>query len=262
MINCNFDCEIDEDRMTYKVLVSGVNIKTVNNVSLLNSGNIDTAATSDNYTELWLKFDGSNNSTNFVDSSPNDFLIIPFGTPIISTAESKFGGSSLYLNGSSGLSLNSINFKSNWTIESWFRTSTAGYTTIICQDAGGGNEWTLLIDPDGSTSYYNLSYPTGNPLFNDNTSVNNNIWHHVAISRDKTSIYFYLDGVRKATVNNLTSFDYSTITPVRIGFMPNYGRFFNGYIDNLRISKKAQYTPVLYPNGFTLPDVDFNVTAL
>ncbi len=226
-----------------------------------NNNNGGTTSNTPDYTELLLKFNGPNNSTDFIDDSKNDYLIIPSGNPIISTNESKFFGSSLYLNGSSALSLPSINFKSNWTIETWFKTLNAGYRCIICQDAGGGNEWALLIDPDGSTSYYNIAYPNGNPLFNDNIIINDNLWHHIAISRDKSSIYFYLDGVLIGNKNNLTNFDYSTATPIRIGFMPSYGRYFNGYLNYLRISSKAIYTPYLYPNGFTVPDYNFNVTA-
>ena len=51
-----------------------------------------------------LHFDGANNSTVFTDNSPfNQTVAVVTGTPKISTAMSRFGGSSLYLDGSSSI---------------------------------------------------------------------------------------------------------------------------------------------------------------
>lgn len=249
--------------MTYQPLISGTNIKTIDNQPILGSGNITIGGTSQpDSTELWLKFNGANNSTDFIDESKNNYLIVPLnGNPIISVIESKFGGSSLYLNGSSSLAAPSINFKTDWTVELWFKTNSSGYITLCAQDAGNANEQTFLITPVGCLVYYNYAYPV-NPVLDDNKIINDNLWHHTALVRDKKSIFLYIDGVLKQSLSNLVSLDYATITPFRIGFMPSYGRFFTGYIDNLRISSKAIYTPTLYPNGFTLPDESFNVTAL
>ena len=48
---------------------------------------------------LFLKGNGSNGSTNIIDSSPTPKTISVFGTAQISTAQSKYGGSSLYFDG-------------------------------------------------------------------------------------------------------------------------------------------------------------------
>ena len=76
-------------------------------------------------TLVLLHFDGANNSTVFTDSSPfNQTVSVVTGTPKISTAMSKFGGSSLYLDGSSSIKIpNNANLNLGtgvFTIEFWF----------------------------------------------------------------------------------------------------------------------------------------------
>lgn len=60
--------------------------------------------TPDGFVKLWMQFDDINNSTNFIDSnnSPKTILI-PQAGPVISTDQSKFGGSSGLFKGGSGI---------------------------------------------------------------------------------------------------------------------------------------------------------------
>lgn len=252
--------------MTYKPLISGSNIKTINNVPVLGSGNLDTSATANNYTELLLSFNGTNNSTNFVDESKNNYLIVPTGTPIISTTESKFGGSSLYLDGSSYLSTTNTYFKSDWTIECWIKTNSTAIMTIISQEVGNfANSQSFLLNiasPTPSIDYYNSSIGGSAAMINNNTNVLDNQWHHLALVRNKFNAYLYSDGLLKATYSDWKALNISNNAPFVIGSHISYGRSYTGYMDSFRISSTAIYTPILYPNGFSLPDVNFNVTAL
>ncbi|HEY9701241.1 MAG TPA: hypothetical protein V6C58_02290, partial [Allocoleopsis sp.] len=65
-------------------LISGTNIKTINGNSLLGSGDliISGGESTIDYTELWLKFNGANNSTDFVDDSKNNCLVARTGAVI------------------------------------------------------------------------------------------------------------------------------------------------------------------------------------
>lgn len=252
-------------------LISGTNLKTVNGNTLLGSGDLIISGGSGgtsviDYTELLLKFNAGNNSTDFIDESKNDSLIIKGGNPIISSAESKFGGSSLYLDGSSYLSISPIIFKNNFTLECWIKTNSTGLATIISQDPGGfpvGRAWTFLINEGGvPIGYYNYTVGGNANLLVGSVVVNDNQWHHVAAVRNKTTAYLYVDGVLKSTYSNWIAHNISEFVPIYIGAHNTFGRYFNGYIDNFRISSKAIYTPVLYPNGFNLPDENFNVSAI
>jgi hypothetical protein len=219
------------------------------------------------YTELLLKFNGADNSTDFFDESKNNSLIISVGTPIIKTDDFKFGGSSLYLNGSSYLNVSPIIFKGDWTLECWIKTNSTGLATIMSQDPGGfpvNRAWTFLINEAGQNipiGYYNYTVGGTSNLLNSSTNVIDNQWHHIAVVRNKTSAYLYVDGLLKSTYSNWLSHNISEFTPIYIGAHNSLGRFFIGYIDNLRISSKAIYTPTLYPEGFIVPDENFIVSS-
>ncbi len=269
-ININGDGTLIDLSVKQDILISGTNIKTVNGNSLLGTGDLIISGGSNNSvidnTELLLKFNDVNNSTNFIDESKNDSFIILGGNPIISTTESKFGGSSLYLNGSSYLNVSPIIFKKDWTLECWIKTNSTGLSTIMSQDTGGfpvGRAWTFLINESGvPIGYYNYTVGGTANLLNSSVVVNDNQWHHIAVGRNKTTAYLYVDGLLKSTYSNWLSHNISEFTPIYIGTHNTFGRFLTGYIDNLRISSKAIYTPDLYPYNFSLPDENFNVTAL
>ena len=72
---------------------------------------------------LLLHGDGANNSTTFTDSSSNNFTLSRVGDVKISTTESKFGGSSIFFDGTGDyltLANNSdFNFPNDFTVEAW-----------------------------------------------------------------------------------------------------------------------------------------------
>ena len=257
---------VDNLNSKQDTLISGTNIKTINNQSILGSGNIVIESSGGNsgnvqadYTELWLKFNGANNSTDFVDDSKNNYSIVPVGTPIISTSESKFGGSSLYLNGSSQLTLCPINFKGDFTIECWVKTNNTNWNPIIsqCQSGIPANTWVFYTN---NNSVYHGNYSSSSPLIQSSFNSSDNAWHHITFVRKNNSFYLFIDGLLKIAENRVI-LNSSTSLITRIG-NDGVNSSFTGYIDNLKISSKAIYTPTLYPNGFTLPDENFNVTAL
>ena len=94
-------------------------------LALLNASSPPSPPVDPAVTLALLHFDGANNSTVFTDSSPfNQNVSVVTGTPKISTAMSKFGGSSLYLDGSSSIKIPdnaNLNLGTGvFTIEFWF----------------------------------------------------------------------------------------------------------------------------------------------
>jgi hypothetical protein len=73
-------------------------------------------------------------------------------------------------------------------------------------------------------------------MASDTGGFNDNNWHHFAFVRSGTTCSMYIDGVRRGTRTGLsTSVPTSTVvvgTDIDFG-----GRDFNGYIDDLRITK-------------------------
>jgi hypothetical protein len=75
---------------------------------------------------------------------------------------------------------------------------------------------------------------------------------HVAVSRSGTSLKMFFDGVQVASATDSTSFT-DNAYGVRIGGSSGYS--FNGYIDDLRITKGyARYTANFTPPSAPFPD--------
>ena len=211
------------------------------------------------YTSLLLHMDGSSGSTNFVDSGPSALAVTAVGNAQISTTQSKYGGASAYFDGAGDyLDIpygNSLNITTDYTIEFWMRAdSVTGYAPIFTITSattsffGGiyvvrnGSAITFETRPaDGSGS--SVIAITGG-------SISTNTWYHVAASVSGNSARLFINGVQ---IGSTTTFPTRTFTPTgaRIGrFANNFitGLVdFQGYLDDLRITKYARYTSAFAP---------------
>jgi hypothetical protein len=213
---------------------------------------------------LLLHMDGSNGSTTFTDSSKNALTVTANGNAQISTAQSKFGGASAAFDGAGDyLRLTSSMARldnGDHTVELWFNASSL---------PTGGNAVVLWAQ------YYLTGIPAGRCLLSINTggtikaqlgsssttstsTISSGTWNHVAYTRSGSTNYLLLNGTSEGTFSSSqTILD----TAVAIGALntgsdasPDYSQdFFNGYIDDLRITKGvARYTA-----NFTPPTAPF-----
>lgn len=185
-----------------------------------------------------------------------------------SSAQSKFGGYSAYLDGngdylsladSAGLTLGGGDF----TIEGFIRLaawpslySSDYYCALLAKDASGSREFSVQL-VGTATSYATLRFVG----FSDNTtsttvdgsiSLSLNTWYHLAVVRSGNTVYLFLDG---ALLNaGGTAFSrtlQNTSGALKVGghlFDGTYLGYMNGYFDELRITKSAKWTA-----GFTVP---------
>jgi hypothetical protein len=220
---------------------------------------------------LLLHMDGSNGSTTFTDSSSNALTVTANGGAQISTSQYKFGGSSGYFDGSGGcLTLpdsSAWDLPSDFTIEGWiyltaYSNSYLGYygAAIVSQySLGSGNAgWELRVN--GTSSAYNtINVYTGSTDLNFAASISLNQWTHIAVSRQGSSIKAFVDGTQAgSTITNSDSFTESGSRALYIGALndSNYRFWFNGYIDDLRITKGiARYTSNFTPPTASFPGV-------
>jgi hypothetical protein len=193
---------------------------------------------------LLLHADGSNGSTTFTDSSGSPKSVSAVNATI-STAQSKFGGSSGRLNGSSYLSLtHGTNFGTgDLTIETWAFGTYSG-DSILCEFRSAV---TLVAWATGTSLY--VFTPAGNAVRGTLTA---NQWQHIAVCRQAGLFRVYVDGTQTATWSDGSSLN--TAGNLYIG------RFFDNavsqdwYFDDYRIS-----TVCRYPDGtaFTPPTAAF-----
>ncbi|NBW23656.1 MAG: LamG domain-containing protein [Caulobacteraceae bacterium] len=199
---------------------------------------------------LLLHMDGTNGSTTFTDSSLNARSITTSGSPVISTAQSKFGGSSLYLNGSSYLQIASdstLDFGTgDWTIEFWaFCTDqdNAAYFPPYISTIGGWSSGSFAIRYDniGQSQQFAVFWNPSDPLLASGSTYSFNQWRHVAVVRDGTAIRLYVNGVQDATttVSSSRALNLGLGGGCRIGNGAWDGSkgWLTDYVDSLRVTK-------------------------
>jgi hypothetical protein len=192
-------------------------------------------------------------------TSKNDLETV--GNAQISTTQSKFGGSSIYLDGngdrliepaSPNLALGSGDF----TIECWLRRSSlSSAQAAILQMSSGADSYSLLF---GYTSSPNLViYISSNGASWDIASgqtlgtVQNDTWVHYALTRYGSTFKAFQNGVQQSTWTSSSSI-YQATNQVSIGYAQATHQL-AGYINDLRITKGiARYT-----SNFTPPTTAF-----
>jgi len=132
----------------------------------------------------------------------------------------------------------------NFTIECWvYLTSTPSSQMVIVstyQSASSGFSFTI-------ESNVIKMRMLGDPVVvSGATSVTINTWHHIAISRNGTSLKVFLDGVQDGSATNSDNITINS-TLLNIGRLPNNSGFLVGYLDDLRITRYARYTTTFTP---------------
>lgn len=207
-------------------------------------------------------FDNSNNSTVFTDVLNHIFTTS--GSPIISTTQSMFGGSSLYLNGSSYLYINTVDslltFGSNdLTFECWIyctvNPSSLNFSTILSNAySGAGGDAGLFLSIKNGYIVFRHWYDNSTTAVSAST-ISANTWYHVAgVKHSSTVLDVFVNGV-KGTSGSTTSSIYSG--NFSIGLVSNdttYNTYFNGYIDEVRVTNGyARYTSNFTPATSEFP---------
>jgi hypothetical protein len=215
-----------------------------------------------NSCSLLMHFSGSNGSTTtFIDNSPNNLTTTSNNGASISTVQSKFGGSSLLLDGTNdylSIASNSVfDLTGDYTIEFWAYSSTIGNGGLLHRGFYNNTNWSGLSFSirgiGGSIRFYFYATTNANEQYIDATTPSNNAWHHFAMVKSGTTGRVFIDGTLSGTINGLNTPAASSQT-LRIGVWDYFSvspgaEYFNGYIDEIRITKGyARYT-----GSFTVP---------
>lgn len=223
-------------------------------LALLNASSPPSPPVDPALTLALLHFDGANNSTVFTDSSPfNQTILVVTGTPKISTAMSKFGGSSLYLDGSSSIKIpNNANLNLGtgvFTIEFWFYLLSLPSIDSFFLHKLGTPQQSIVINGTSKKLYSGFFNGTIGPT---TTVITAGAWYHVAVVRQTENgiIKQYINGVNEGTINSPGSVD--NTGDLAIGSWFNGSNRVTGYIDEFRIRKEAIYT-----GNFTPPTAAF-----
>ena len=207
-------------------------------------------------TSLLMHFNGTNGSTTMTDNSKNNTTVTSNNGAAISTVQNKFGGSSVLFDGTNDyLSItdtDSLRLGSTaYTIEAWIYLNSLpnpGPWSIFQQNQhiGAGNFLELIVYFSGGSYYLEANlYNSSVYKYSVNRTVTNllNVWHHVALIWTGTTVYVSFDGVLSAGVSYSGNDAPSTPTSYIGIYYAATSYYFNGYIDELRITKGiARYT--------------------
>jgi hypothetical protein len=227
------------------------------------SGNLDLFRTS---TTMLLHGEGTNNSTTITDSSPTAATITANGNAKISTTQFKYGSASLAFDGS-GDYLTTNGASANYTFGTGdFTVEMFAYSTAL------SNAFNLIYDsrPSGTNGLYptifvlaagNLQYQTNSGVQIDGGAIfTTSTWHHIAVCRFGTSTRLFFNGSQVgSTYSDSNNYLNGSGRPVIgiSGVNVAGASGWNGYIDELRVTKTARYTTNFTPPLSALPDVGY-----
>jgi hypothetical protein len=188
------------------------------------------------------------------------------GSAAVSTTQSKFGGSSFFINdGDSNLATiphnKLLNLDSgNFTIEFWvyLTQNASSYNFIISKGTSGTREWAVNVGPGTIRFYWSTNgSSTGDSTYSVTpASIPLSTWMHIAVVRSSTNLYIFKDGTQVGSTGTFTSM-YVGTNVVNIGRFMDFtgiGHSMFGYIDDLRITKYARYTANFTPSTIAFAD--------
>ena len=208
-------------------------------------------------------------SNTFVDNSPNNFSITPFGdakTTIqnpfgASTVSQYFDGSGDYLTipASSNVTLGT----NNHTIECWYYATGSQQSGMTLWAYASGS-----TNTETNSYYLSIGNGSGNLLLGNGgggwginiafTSPSQNAWHHVAVVRSGNVFTLYFDGVSVGTGTYSANITSQVSFPFEIGGQITGsgtlgGTALLGYVSNFRIvNGTAVYTSNFTPSATPL----------
>ena len=215
---------------------------------------------------LLLHGDGSDGSTTFVDNSPNPKTVTVQGNAKISTAQSKYGSAAAYFDGSGDYVTLPTGEDwqfgaSDFTVEAWVRFGALSNQTIVGNlnlQATPYKGWVLRYDPTLSPSglrfvAFKGDSANASDVFQIPWSPSADVWYHIAAARSGSALRLFVNGqlIGSGTLVNATTIGSASGRPLMVGAQDSYGGpniFFNGHIDDLRITKGVgRYTAAFTP---------------
>lgn len=217
------------------------------------------AGGNDEFAKFLAHCDGTDASTSFPDASATGHTATANGNAQVDTSQSKHGGASMLLDGTSGTTVTvpaHADFKFGtgpFTIDYQFR-----------QNATANNDHYFALG-NGSSAYNALSLQfesaTAVRVYDNDASLKeftvgdiSSGWHHIACVRDGANLTIYVDGNASSSgVLDVTGADFfSAGNPsLEIGRTPyiggHSGNYVDGWIDEFRLSNVARWTADFTP---------------
>jgi hypothetical protein len=171
------------------------------------------------------------------------------GTPVLSTAQQKFGISSLYLDGSSYVTVASDEqFAYNnedFTIEFYWRPTALGTQQILIDQRNTASEAAIYLEMNTSGNI--RLFVSGAYQITSSVACTAGTFNHVAVSRSSGTTRLFVNGT--LTPTTYTDANTYVARPIRIGASFTGATLATGYIDEVRVSRGvSRYTTAFTPS--------------
>lgn len=201
-----------------------------------------------------MHFDGANAGSTFTEETGK--AVTRVGTPVTSTAKSKYGGSAVLFNGStdaltipssSDVLLGSGDFAIEFDILPTALPTAGSYAAMVGKyssagsrsysielyNASGVYQVVVLLSSIGTSADYYL-YADFTPSLT--------AFSHLELSRSGGTVYLFGNGALLGTIAVGAAALYANTEAFSIGARANGAFFYYGYIDELRVRKQAGHT--------------------
>lgn len=214
---------------------------------------------------LMLHCDGADASTVFTDVSPSAHVMTRSQIKV-DTDQSKFGGASAQFQGLSNQWITTPdsadwNFGSgDFTIDLWAQFAAVGVDQVLIAqwDPAGSGGWYLMATAGATLSFGYRNTVLGVTAATRVFSPTVGPWYHIAIVRSGGGIKLFVDGTQLGGDVAVAATFYDSPQALTIGAYLDGSRPFNGWMDEIRISKgTARWT-----SNFTPPTAAYAPSTL
>ena len=172
------------------------------------------------------------------------------------TRVKKYGTSSLLLDGASNISIGSsedFDFEGEpFTVEAYFRSKDLADAALISRSDDEDNYWELAYN--NSTGIYFKTVEGGvETNYAEGTTISANTFTHIAVVKSDSDIKIFKDGIQAGTALPTSNAVPTLSSSLDIGRINQTDKkYFNGHIDELRISWIDRYSSNFSENLSTL----------
>lgn len=165
----------------------------------------------------------------------------------VSTEQSKFGGKSMYFNGSTRLAIDDVSARifdfgtGDFTVEAWIYPEEITTDNFIFSGSADGAFFF------GRKGYNTIGIGRANILWDTEVPVATpeNEWSHVAAVRSNGQVSLYVNGNQTGPLANTNAYSMA-------GFIACIGSqgsnlYYKGYMDEIRVSNVARWTESFVP---------------
>lgn len=218
-------------------------------------------------TEFLANFDGADGATSFTEASANAAVATFVGNAQLDDAQSKFGGSSLRVDGTGdrvtfpGISAYNLTTQP-FTIEFWVRFNSLGFDSLFSQQDNVSALQPFRFEANDGLDTLGFSFgnvPSGTTTVNGTWNRSTGVWYHVAACRDEDDdLRMFVDGTQVGSTQDLSSITVeSAAHDLVVGYQTNASATWHtdGWFDEMRIVVGTG----LYTGNFTPPTEPFPV---